>query len=211
MPTLQKIFSLPQLPVRILPFARVAWMFILFMLSATLVRLGLYFAYPADFQMLNFVQVISTFGVGLQFDASMALVMLVLPLLCLLLPFRWSHHRYWQRLWQWIAYALLLAFILMMVVDTVYFGYVHRHVGSEINTLTHDKASMVGVVLMTVGFGMLAPPVGLNVYVVNRMAKDVPIAESYRGVMPFLISDTLRMLLILFCPSVCLWLVGFVM
>ena len=42
------------------------------------------------------------------------------------------------------------------------------------------------MVLMTVGFGMLAPPVGLNVYVVNGMAVDVPIAESYRGVMPFL-------------------------
>src|SRR6186713_312329 len=40
------------------------------------------------------------------------------------------------------------------------------------------------MVLMTVGFGLLAPPVGLNVYVVNGMAKDVPIAESYRGVMP---------------------------
>ena len=38
------------------------------------------------------------------------------------------------------------------------------------------------MVLMTVGFGLLAPPVGLNVYVVNGMAKDVPIAESYRGV-----------------------------
>lgn len=155
MPTLQKIFSLPQLPVRILPFAHVAWMFILFMLSATLVRLGLYLAYPADFQMLNFVQVISAFGVGLQFDASMALVMLVLPLLCLLLPFRWSHHRYWQRLWQWIVYVLLLAFILMMVVDTVYFGYVHRHVGSEINTLTHDSASMIGVVLRQYSFSLL--------------------------------------------------------
>jgi C4-dicarboxylate transporter DctM subunit len=66
------------------------------------------------------------------------------------------------------------------------------------------------LVLMTVGFGMLAPPVGLNVYVVNSMAKDVPIAESYRGVLPFLISDTLRMVLLLFCPAIALWLVGFV-
>jgi C4-dicarboxylate transporter, DctM subunit len=63
------------------------------------------------------------------------------------------------------------------------------------------------MVLMTVGFGMLAPPVGLNVYVVNGMAKDVPIAESYRGVMPFLVSDTLRTLLLLFFPSISLWLV----
>ena len=57
------------------------------------------------------------------------------------------------------------------------------------------------MVLMTVGFGLLAPPVGLNVYIVNGMAKDVPISESYRGVMPFLISDTLRTLLLLFFPA----------
>ena len=66
------------------------------------------------------------------------------------------------------------------------------------------------MVLMTVGFGLLAPPVGLNVYVVNGMAKDVPIGESYRGVMPFLASDVLRTLLLLFFPPVSLWLVKYV-
>ncbi len=66
------------------------------------------------------------------------------------------------------------------------------------------------MVLMTVGFGLLAPPVGLNVYIVNGMAKDVPIGESYRGVMPFLISDTLRTLLLLFFPSISLWLVKYI-
>ena len=65
------------------------------------------------------------------------------------------------------------------------------------------------LVLMTVGFGLLAPPVGLNVYVVNGMAPGVPIAESYRGVLPFLLSDTLRTVLLLFFPPVSLWLVGF--
>lgn len=66
------------------------------------------------------------------------------------------------------------------------------------------------MVLMTVGFGLLAPPVGLNVYVVNNLAKDVPIAESYRGVMPFLISDTLRTIVLLLFPVLSLWLVQFV-
>ena len=66
------------------------------------------------------------------------------------------------------------------------------------------------LVLMTVGFGLLAPPVGLNVYVVNRMARDVPIAESYRGVMPFLITDTLRTVLLLCFPAISLWLVKYV-
>jgi tripartite ATP-independent transporter DctM subunit len=66
------------------------------------------------------------------------------------------------------------------------------------------------MVLMTVGFGLLSPPVGLNVYVVNGMAGDVPIGESYRGVLPFLASDALRTLLLLLFPSISLWLVKYV-
>ncbi len=66
------------------------------------------------------------------------------------------------------------------------------------------------LVLMTVGFGLLAPPVGLNVYVVNGMAKDVPIGESYRGVMPFLCSDIIRTTLLILFPPISLWLVQFV-
>ena len=65
------------------------------------------------------------------------------------------------------------------------------------------------MVLMTVGFGMLAPPVGLNVYVVNGLAKDVPLSESYKGVMPFLISDTLRTIVLLLFPGISLWLVKY--
>ena len=66
------------------------------------------------------------------------------------------------------------------------------------------------VVLMTVSFGLLSPPVGLNVYVVNGMARDVPIAESYRGVLPFLASDLVRLMLLMFFPALSLWLVQFV-
>lgn len=66
------------------------------------------------------------------------------------------------------------------------------------------------MVLMTVGFGLLAPPVGLNVYVVNGMAKGVPISESYKGVMPFLVSDVIRTILLLVFPPISLWLVQYV-
>ena len=70
------------------------------------------------------------------------------------------------------------------------------------------KAIWFGIlVLMTVGIGMTAPPVGLNVYVVNSIARDVPMSETYKGVWPFLASDLLRMLLLLFFPSLTL---GFV-
>ena len=66
------------------------------------------------------------------------------------------------------------------------------------------------LILMTVSFGLLAPPVGLNVYVVNGMARDVPIAESYRGVMPFLVSDIIRTSLLVIFPPLSLWLVQYV-
>ena len=70
------------------------------------------------------------------------------------------------------------------------------------------KAIWFGVlVLMTVGIGLIAPPVGLNVYVVNNLARDVPMAETYKGVFPFLAWDALRLLLLLFFPTLALGLV----
>ncbi|MCR5868407.1 MAG: TRAP transporter large permease [Aquincola tertiaricarbonis] len=70
------------------------------------------------------------------------------------------------------------------------------------------KAIWFGIlVLMTVGIGLVAPPVGLNVYVVNSIAKDVPMSETYKGVLPFLASDVLRVLALLMFPVLSLGLV----
>jgi C4-dicarboxylate transporter, DctM subunit len=65
------------------------------------------------------------------------------------------------------------------------------------------------LILMVISFGMLVPPMGLNVYVVNGMAKGVPLAESFRGVLPFLVSDFVRIVLMLAFPGIALWLVRF--
>jgi C4-dicarboxylate transporter, DctM subunit len=71
------------------------------------------------------------------------------------------------------------------------------------------KAIWFGVlVLVTVGIGLIAPPVGLNVYVVNSIARDVPMSETYKGVFPFLASDVLRVLALLFFPALSLGLVS---
>lgn len=65
------------------------------------------------------------------------------------------------------------------------------------------------LILMVVSFGMLVPPMGLNVYVVNGMARGVPLSETFRGVLPFLVSDFIRIGLILAFPGIALWLVRF--
>ena len=71
------------------------------------------------------------------------------------------------------------------------------------------KAIWFGIlVLMTVSFGLIAPPVGLNVYVVNGIAKDVSMNDTYRNVMPFLAWDLLRMVLLLLFPALSLGLVN---
>jgi tripartite ATP-independent transporter DctM subunit len=71
-----------------------------------------------------------------------------------------------------------------------------------------DKAIWFGIlVLMVVEFGLVAPPVGLNVYIVNSLARDVPMTETYRGVLPFLGSDLIRVALLLAFPPISLWLV----
>ncbi len=70
------------------------------------------------------------------------------------------------------------------------------------------KAIWFGILVLSVmSIGLIAPPVGLNVYVVNSLAKDVPMAETYKGVLPFLASDALRVTALLLFPGLSLWLV----
>ena len=63
------------------------------------------------------------------------------------------------------------------------------------------------LVLIVVGIGLTAPPIGLNVFVINSIARDVPIAQTYRGVLPFLVSDILRLTLCTAFPVLSLALV----
>ncbi|MEK7821084.1 MAG: TRAP transporter large permease subunit, partial [Pseudomonadota bacterium] len=61
--------------------------------------------------------------------------------------------------------------------------------------------------LMVVEIGLVHPPVGMNVYIINSLAKDVPLTQTFVGVVPFLISDLARILLLLFVPAISLVLV----
>ena len=71
-----------------------------------------------------------------------------------------------------------------------------------------DKSIWFGILaLMVVEIGLVHPPVGMNVYIINRLAKDVPLKETFKGVMPFLASDFLRIGLLLAFPAISLVLV----
>lgn len=71
-----------------------------------------------------------------------------------------------------------------------------------------DKALWFGILILTVcEIGMIFPPVGLNVYIMNGLAKDVPMAHTYKGVIPFLATDGIRLSLLITFPTLALWLV----
>jgi tripartite ATP-independent transporter DctM subunit len=71
-----------------------------------------------------------------------------------------------------------------------------------------DKSIWFGILaLMVVEIGLIHPPVGMNVYLVNRLAKDVPLTDTFRGVVPFLASDLIRIVVLMFFPILSLFLV----
>jgi tripartite ATP-independent transporter DctM subunit len=70
-----------------------------------------------------------------------------------------------------------------------------------------DVAVWFGIlVLIVCGIGLTAPPIGLNVFVVNAIARDVPMFATYRAVTPFVAADVLRLALVVIFPSLALWL-----
>ena len=68
-----------------------------------------------------------------------------------------------------------------------------------------SKAIWFGILaLMVVEIGLITPPVGMNVFIINSMAKNVPMKETFKYVMPFLASDILRIVVLVFFPSMAL-------
>jgi TRAP-type C4-dicarboxylate transport system permease large subunit len=96
-----------------------------------------------------------------------------------------------------------LAMILLTL--PVFFPVVQ---GLDFGMPADDVGIWFGIlVLMVVGVGLVAPPIGLNVFVVSAIAKNVPIEKTYRGVLPFVGADIIRIALVILFPGIALWLV----
>ncbi|MFC7436340.1 TRAP transporter large permease [Hydrogenophaga bisanensis] len=105
-----------------------------------------------------------------------------------------------------VAYLLLgcvmdsLSMILLTI--PIFFPMI---MGLDFGLSPEETAIWFGIlVLIVVEVGLITPPVGMNLFVINNMAKDTPILETYRGVTPFVISDLLRTLLLAAFPAITL-------
>jgi tripartite ATP-independent transporter DctM subunit len=62
------------------------------------------------------------------------------------------------------------------------------------------------IILVVVELGLITPPVGLNVFIINAIARDVPMRETFKGVMPFFASEMVRVTLLVAFPVISLLL-----
>ena len=60
------------------------------------------------------------------------------------------------------------------------------------------------ITLIVVEMGLITPPVGLNVFIINSMARDVPMIETFKGVIPFFASDIIRVAILIAFPVITL-------
>ena len=110
-----------------------------------------------------------------------------------------------------------LAVIALLVVMYLLLGAVFDETAAMLITLPFVLPIIVGfgydpvwwgiINLVVINLGMVIPPIGMNVFLLHGMSPDIPIRAVYRGVMPFIGIDLLRLAVLILFPSLSLWLV----
>ena len=78
-------------------------------------------------------------------------------------------------------------------------------VGLDLAMPASDVAIWFGILILgVVEVGLITPPFGLNVFVINHLAPQVPLRDTFVGVLPFVAVDLLRILLLMTFPALSL-------
>lgn len=96
-----------------------------------------------------------------------------------------------------LSMVLLTVPIIFPIMSALDFGMSYNDFGLWFGIL----------VLIVVEVGLITPPVGLNLFIINAMAKTTPISETYRGALPFVVTDIIRVVILAMFPAITLWLV----
>ena len=106
--------------------------------------------------------------------------------------------------------------ILILLVIYIILGAIFDTVAAMVLTLPFVFPLVIGmgydpiwwgvVNVMVIEIGMITPPIGINVFVLHSVTKNIPLGVIYRGITPFLMADIARLLLIVFVPALALWL-----
>ncbi len=72
--------------------------------------------------------------------------------------------------------------------------------------LGYDPIWFGVIVVIVTQMGVISPPVGVNVYVVSGIERDVPLEDIFRGALPFLFTLVLAAVILMVFPMISLWL-----
>ena len=75
-----------------------------------------------------------------------------------------------------------------------------------VSALGFDPIWFGVIIVMTVELGLIHPPVGMNVFVIKSVVKDVKISTIFVGVLPFVITDVLRLIILIVFPVIATFL-----
>lgn len=81
----------------------------------------------------------------------------------------------------------------------------------DFGLLPEQQAMWFGIItLVVVEIGMITPPVGMNLFVIGAMARDIPTREIFRGTVPFIMAEFVRITVLVAFPALSYWLVQIV-
>jgi len=75
-----------------------------------------------------------------------------------------------------------------------------------IKTLGYDPVWFGIIIVMVVELGLITPPIGMNVFVIKGIARDVPLETIFRGVTPFIVAQLVLIAILVLFPEIALWL-----
>ena len=115
-----------------------------------------------------------------------------------------------------VVFAIILVYILLgcvmdslsMILLTIPI-FLPIILGMDIWGLSMDeKAIWFGIIaLVVMEIGLITPPVGMNVFIIHNIARDISAGTIFKSVVPFLVSDVLRIILLVMLPVLSLGLV----
>ena len=89
-----------------------------------------------------------------------------------------------------------------MLFRSVIMGFDYWGLGAD------EKAIWFGILaLVVMEIGLITPPVGMNVFIIHNIAEDISAGTIFRGVVPFLTWDVVRIVILAMVPAISLWLV----
>ncbi len=111
----------------------------------------------------------------------------------------------WLLLFALIVLGCLMDSLSMILLALPFFWPVIA--GLDFGMSVEDLKIWFGILaLIVVELGLITPPVGMNVFVIHSLAKDVPMSQTFLGVAPFFVSEMVRVTLIMMFPALSLWL-----